>query len=98
MLRFEPQRVGGLHDVIADSDPAGVVIRDDSVGPDPHPESDVAGLGWPLIERLADRFELEPETWVGTTVRMRFTLSGNARSSIFGRRRVAGSVSDTVHA
>jgi anti-sigma regulatory factor (Ser/Thr protein kinase) len=56
----------------------GVVVRDDGVGPLPHPQHKGAGYGLVLMESLADRFELEGEPGAGTTVRMEFALRHGA--------------------
>jgi anti-sigma regulatory factor (Ser/Thr protein kinase) len=51
-----------------------VVVRDHGVGLLPHPESEGLRVGLLMMRSLADRFELEGEAEVGTTVRMTFAL------------------------
>jgi anti-sigma regulatory factor (Ser/Thr protein kinase) len=65
-----------------DDHEVGVVVRDHGVGPLPHPESEGLRVGLLMMRSLADRFELEGEAEVGTTVRMGFALRyvGNRRA------------------
>jgi anti-sigma regulatory factor (Ser/Thr protein kinase) len=63
--------------VVAD-EAVEVVVRDDGVGPVPHLEHSGAGYGLVLIEALADRFELDGEVGVGTTLRMEFSPNAGA--------------------
>ena len=61
-------------ELLLDDSVVEVVVRDQGVGPLPHPGSEGAGMGLVLMRSLADRFELEGEPGGGTTVRMRFGL------------------------
>jgi anti-sigma regulatory factor (Ser/Thr protein kinase) len=59
--------------VSVEPDSVEVVVRDDGVGPLPHPEHPGAGYGVKLMKSLADRFEFDGSVGAGTTVRLGFT-------------------------
>jgi stage II sporulation protein AB (anti-sigma F factor) len=61
-------------ELLVDDTVVEVVVHDDGVGPQPHPGSGGAGMGFVLMQSLADRFELEGGPGAGTTVRMQFAL------------------------
>src|SRR6266480_4384003 len=53
-----------------------VVVTDDGDGMSPHPEYPGLGLGLPLMGSLPTGLEIERHDPHGTTVRMRFSLTG----------------------
>jgi two-component sensor histidine kinase len=53
-----------------------VVVIDDGEGMSPHPGSSGLGLGLPLMGSLAAGLEIERHGPDGTSVRMRFPLTG----------------------
>jgi anti-sigma regulatory factor (Ser/Thr protein kinase) len=52
-----------------------VVVRDQGVGPIPHPESNGRGYGLLLMRTLSDRLEIKGSPGAGTTVKMEFPFA-----------------------
>ena len=57
-------------------DTVEVVVRDEGVGPVGHHETSGRGFGLLLMRTLSDRLEIKGAPGKGTTVRMKFAITG----------------------